>query len=45
MLVSSGYPEEEIRKISPAVQVAGYLPKPYNGAALSNKVAEVLAVH
>jgi CheY-like chemotaxis protein len=42
IIVSSGYPEEEARKISANSPVAGYSQKPYTAVALTEKVAQVL---
>lgn len=45
VIVSSGYPEEEARKNSRTSTVAAFLPKPYDGLALGEKIAQVLDVH
>jgi two-component system, cell cycle sensor histidine kinase and response regulator CckA len=42
IIMSSGYPEDEARKISPFDSVAGFLKKPYTGVTLAEKVARVL---
>src|SRR5205814_3769843 len=42
VIISSGYPEEDARKGFRSASVAGFLQKPYNVAALGEKVAEVL---
>ncbi len=43
ILISSGYPEEEARKLSPNGTVTAYLQKPYTGVVLAEKVAKALA--
>ena len=43
ILMSSGYPEEEARKLSPNGSVSFFLQKPYTGVVLVEKVAEALA--
>jgi CheY-like chemotaxis protein len=42
VILSSGYPEEEARRLSPNGSVAGFLQKPYTGSALAEKIAQVL---
>ena len=42
IVISSGYPEEEARKVFPAAIVAGYLQKPYRAIALTEKIDEIL---
>jgi PAS domain S-box-containing protein len=42
IILSSGYPEDEARKVSPNGSVAGFLQKPYTGVALAEKIASVL---
>ena len=43
IVLSSGYPEEEARKTSASESIAGFLQKPYTGAKLAEKVAQILA--
>ena len=43
ILMSSGYPEEEARKLSPSGSVISFLQKPYTGVVLAEKVAQALA--
>jgi PAS domain S-box-containing protein len=43
ILMSSGYPEEEARKLSPSDSVVSFLQKPYTGVVLVEKVARALA--
>jgi PAS domain S-box-containing protein len=43
VLMSSGYPEEEARKLSPNGSVTSFLQKPYTGVVLVEKVAQALA--
>ncbi len=43
ILMSSGYPEEEARKLSPSGSVISFLQKPYTGVVLVEKVARALA--
>ena len=43
ILMSSGYPEEEARKLSPSGAVISFLQKPYTGVVLVEKVAQALA--
>ena len=43
ILMSSGYPEEEARKLSPNGSVISFLQKPYTGVVLVEKVAQALA--
>ncbi len=43
ILMSSGYPEEEARKLSPSGSVISFLQKPYTGVVLVEKVAHALA--
>lgn len=45
IVLSSGYPEDEARKISPNGSVRGFLQKPYSGRALTEKIAQVLGVN
>ena len=42
IFVSSGYPEDEARKLSPNGSIAGFLQKPYSGTALAGKIAQPL---
>jgi signal transduction histidine kinase/CheY-like chemotaxis protein len=42
IMVTSGYPEEEVRSGFPPGAVAGFLQKPYTVAALTEKVEETL---
>ena len=42
VIISSGYPEEDARKGASSGSVVGFLQKPYNLAALREKVAEAL---
>jgi PAS domain S-box-containing protein len=42
ILISSGYPEEQARKLAPNPSVVSFLQKPYTGVALAEKVAQVL---
>jgi PAS domain S-box-containing protein len=43
ILMSSGYPEEEARKLSPNGTISAFLQKPYTGVVLAEKVAKSLA--
>ena len=43
ILMSSGYPEEEARRLSPNGSVVSFLQKPYTGVVLVEKVAQALA--
>jgi signal transduction histidine kinase/FixJ family two-component response regulator len=43
ILMSSGYPEEEARKLSSNGSVVSFLQKPYTGVVLAEKVAQALA--
>lgn len=43
IVLSSGYPEEEARRSSANESIASFLQKPYTGAMLAEKVAQVLA--
>jgi CheY-like chemotaxis protein len=43
IIMSSGYAEDEARKVSAKGSIAGFLQKPYTGVALAEKVAQVLA--
>ena len=43
ILMSSGYPEEEARNLSPNGTVTVFLQKPYTGVVLAEKVAKALA--
>ena len=43
ILMSSGYPEEEARKLSPHGSVISFLQKPYTGVTLAEKVSQALA--
>jgi PAS domain S-box-containing protein len=43
IVMSSGYPEEEARKLSPNSSVVSFLQKPYTGVVLVEKVAQALA--
>jgi CheY-like chemotaxis protein len=42
IIVTSGYPEEDVRSLLPAGALAGFLPKPYTLTALGEKVDEIL---
>ncbi len=42
VLVSSGYPEEETRKVFPSGSIAGFIQKPYTAVALAEKIEQVL---
>jgi two-component system cell cycle sensor histidine kinase/response regulator CckA len=42
IVMSSGYPEDEARKVSPNGSIASFLQKPYTPAALAEKIAQVL---
>jgi CheY-like chemotaxis protein len=42
VVLSSGYPEDEARKLSPNGCIASFLQKPYTGVALAEKIAQVL---
>ena len=42
IVMSSGYPEDEARRVSPNGSIASFLQKPYTGVALAEKVAQVL---
>jgi PAS domain S-box-containing protein len=43
ILVSSGYPEEETRKVLPSGSIAGFIQKPYTAVALAEKIGQVLS--
>ncbi len=43
ILMSSGYPEEEARRLSPKSSVVSFLQKPYTGVVLVEKVTQALA--
>ena len=40
IFISSGYPEDETRKLSPNGSIAGFLEKPYTGTVLAGKIAQ-----
>ena len=40
--MSSGYPEDEARKVAPDGSIASFLQKPYAEAALAEKIAQAL---
>lgn len=42
IIMSSGYPEDEARKVFPSGSISGFLKKPYTTVALAEKIAEVL---
>jgi len=42
IIMSSGYPEDEARRVSPNTVIAGFLQKPYTAVALAEKIAQVL---
>jgi CheY-like chemotaxis protein len=42
IVMSSGYPEDEARRLSLDGSIAGFLQKPYTATALAEKIAEVL---
>jgi two-component system cell cycle sensor histidine kinase/response regulator CckA len=42
VILSSGYPEEEARKVLPSAAVAGFLQKPYTGVILAEKIEQAL---
>jgi two-component system cell cycle sensor histidine kinase/response regulator CckA len=42
ILISSGYPEEEARKLSPKGSIAGFLQKPYTSVALAERITQAL---
>jgi PAS domain S-box-containing protein len=42
IIMSSGYPEEEARRVAPNGSIAGFLQKPYTGVSLAEKIAQVL---
>ena len=44
VLVSSGYPEEETRKVFPSGSIAGFIQKPYTAVALAEKVGQVMNI-
>jgi two-component system cell cycle sensor histidine kinase/response regulator CckA len=43
VIFSSGYSEDETRKVLPSQSVAGFLQKPYTSRALKEKIQQVLA--
>jgi PAS domain S-box-containing protein len=42
IVMSSGYPEDEARKVAPDGSIASFLQKPYTEAALTEKIAQAL---
>jgi CheY-like chemotaxis protein len=42
IIVTSGYPEEDVRRAFPPGALAGFLQKPYSMATLTEKVEETL---